>query len=77
MTTINYSIPQSANVSLVVYNLLGSKVKTLVNNSQAQGEYSVVWNGKDDFGKQVSSGIYFYVLKSTSVSIVKKMILMK
>jgi len=76
-TTINYSVPQHSDVSLVVYNILGSKIRTLVNNSQTQGNYSVVWNGKDDFGNSVSSGIYFYALKAGDISIVKKMILMK
>ncbi len=76
-TTINYSVPQHSDVSLVIYNILGSKIRTLVNNSQAQGNYSVVWNGKDDFGNSVSSGIYFYALKAGDISFVKKMILMK
>jgi flagellar hook assembly protein FlgD len=62
---------------LVIYNILGSKIRTLVNNSQTQGNYSVVWNGKDDFGNSVSSGIYLYALKAGDISIVKKMILMK
>jgi hypothetical protein len=76
-TTINYSVPQTSDVSLVIYNILGKKVRTLINNTLNRGNYNVVWDGKDDNGYMVSSGIYFYSLNAGNISLVKKMILMK
>jgi flagellar hook assembly protein FlgD len=76
-TSISYSVPQSSNVSLVIYNILGKKVRTLLNDSHSAGNYQVIWDGKDDLGNQVSSGMYLYALISGDISIVKKMILLK
>jgi hypothetical protein len=76
-TTIEFSLPANETVRLVVYNLLGQKVKTLVNNEMKAGSYKTTWTGKDDFGKQVSSGIYFLSLESNSFRATKKMTLLK
>jgi len=76
-TNIQYSIPRNELVSLVVYNLLGQKVVTLVNAEFGAGNYNVVWNGKNDFGTKVSSGIYIYQLTAGEFVTSKKMILMK
>lgn len=76
-TTISFSIKDAADVQLEVYNLKGQLVKSLVNDRQATGMYSVVWNGTDDAGKAVSSGIYYYRLRSGRFSSTKKMVLMK
>jgi hypothetical protein len=76
-TNINFTIAKSENVKLIVYNILGQKVKTLVNGSMKVGSYSATWDGKDEFGSHVASGIYFYRLESQSFNAVKKMILMK
>ncbi len=76
-TVINYSIDKPANTSLVVYNSLGQKVRTLVNEMNTAGTHQVVWNSMNDFGKIVPSGIYFYRLEVDSKVQVKKMILMK
>jgi len=62
---------------LVVYNILGQKVRTLVDEDKLPGEYKVVWDGKDDIGNPVSSGIYFYKFKAGDFSEVKKMLLIK
>lgn len=59
-TSIKYSIAQNANVQLVVYNMLGQVVKTLVNGEQEAGYYTIQWNGTNDFGGKVASGIYIY-----------------
>jgi len=65
-------------VTLKIYNLLGEEIRTLVNKNQQAGNYSVVWDGRDDFGRQVGSGIYFYRLKLNSgFSQTKKLILLK
>jgi len=76
-TTINYSLKENSKVSLNIYNIKGQKVKQLVRNQLSAGQHSVVWNGKDDNGKSVSSGIYFYKLKAGNFEKTKKMILMK
>jgi hypothetical protein len=76
-TTISYSIPQDGNVELIVYNIRGQKVKTLVTGTQPAGVYNVTWNGKDDNGKRASSGLYFYKLNSSGKTAVKKMLLLK
>ncbi len=81
-TAINFTIPVvgaygNTPVRLKVYDILGREIKTLVNENKIAGEYSVTWDGKDNIGNEVSSGIYFYNLKYGDISISKKMILMK
>ncbi len=83
-TTISFSLNTEITESaeLVIYNLKGQKVKTfpvILSGVEGSGNdtYSVVWNGKDDSGKPVSSGVYFYKLKSGNFEKTKKMLLMK
>jgi len=76
-TTIKYTIPKSGVVEINVYNILGQLVKRLVNSMQKAGSYSIVWDGKNDFGQNVSSGVYIYTMKSNSYFQLKKMILLK
>jgi hypothetical protein len=76
-TTINYSVPEQADVEITVYNLIGQRVNTLVDEEKAAGNYSATWDGKDDNGKPVSSGVYFYRLKAGNVSETRKMMLLK
>ncbi|MCK5052522.1 MAG: T9SS type A sorting domain-containing protein [Candidatus Cloacimonetes bacterium] len=76
-TTINYNLAEEDNVTLEIYNLKGHKVKSLVNVHQSVGQHSVVWNGTDENNKSVSSGVYFYKLRSGRYTSTKKMILMK
>jgi hypothetical protein len=76
-TTINYQLSENSNVTLSVYNIKGQKVKTLISDQLTAGAHSVVWNGDDDSGKSVGSGIYFYKLKAGDFQKVKKMILLK
>ncbi|MFQ6116011.1 MAG: FlgD immunoglobulin-like domain containing protein [bacterium] len=63
-TTIEYQLPLSCRVILGIYNVLGQHVRTLVDEHQSPGRYSVVWDGKDDLGERVDSGVYFYQLKA-------------
>lgn len=76
-TTIDYSVPVRSNVEIVVYNMLGQKINTVVNENLEAGQYRATWNGKDSFGKSVASGVYFYSMKAGSFQSVKKMMLMK
>ncbi|HTR80661.1 MAG TPA: T9SS type A sorting domain-containing protein, partial [Bacteroidota bacterium] len=76
-TTINYSVPTNGIVSLVVYNILGQQVRTLVNAPMNAGRYSIVWDGRGEAGSVLSSGVYLYRLQAGSMAIVKKMLLLK
>jgi flagellar hook assembly protein FlgD len=76
-TAINYQLAKQGQVSLKVYNTLGQVVKTLVNESQTPGPHSVKWNGKDDAGRQVTAGIYFYRLASGEFNSTKKMVVLR
>ena len=77
-TTISFSIPEESKVELAVFNIKGQKVKILANNDFDKGNHSVVWNGNDDTGKPVSSGVYLYKLNVNGNSkSVKKCLLLK
>lgn len=76
-TIIKYNLRKSCHVSLIVYNILGQKVKTLVKEDQEAGYKSVSWDGKDERGKDLASGIYFYQLKAGEFTQTKRMVLLK
>jgi hypothetical protein len=76
-TSIRYALPQDAQVRLVIYNLLGRKVKTLVDERQSAGHKTVWWDGKDEKGDPAASGVYFYRIDADQFSEVKKMMLVK
>ncbi len=78
-TIIKFSTTVSTeNVELVIYNLKGQKVQTLVNETIPAGEHSVFWNGKDEYGNSVSSGLYFYkLIINNKTEAVKKCLLLK
>lgn len=74
-TTIQFELPEIAHVRLEIYNLLGQKIATLVDCRQPAGKYTQIWNGKDQRGNAVASGIYFYKLTAGDFVQVRKMIL--
>ena len=76
-TSISYSLKNNSKVILEIYNIKGQKVKTLVNSNVNVGNHKVFWNGKDDSGKAVSSGIYLYRLKTEKYTKIRKMVLMR
>jgi hypothetical protein len=76
-TTISYWLPETARVSLDIYNLKGQLVKTLIDSEMEAGPHSVVWNGKDGNNQAVASGVYFYRLSSPNNTQTKRMLLMK
>lgn len=65
------------HTTLKIYNILGQKVRTLVDEPKRPGSYEVIWDGKDEEGKDLSSGIYFYQLKLGEITQTKRMILLK
>lgn len=76
-TTIRFQLPQSAQVSLTVYNVLGQQIRTLATGQYPAGVHSVRWDSRDNFGNPVSSGMYFYLFRAGEFSQVKKMSLMR
>ena len=77
-TTIQYALPQAADVELTVYNLVGQPVRTLVAEHQSAGRYVVEWDATNDSGHSLSSGMYFYRLQAGEEFLkVKKMLLLK
>lgn len=76
-TVISYELQTSGNLELIIYNTLGQRVKTLTDSYYNAGKYSVNWNGTDDFNNLVSSGAYFYELKSREYRVLKKMLFVK
>jgi hypothetical protein len=77
-TNIAFSLPEEADIKLNVYNIKGQKVKSLANEIYPRGYHNVVWNGKDDNGKDVGSGVYFYRLQvNDKTESVKKCLLLK
>ena len=67
----------TSKVSLTVYNVLGQKVKTLLNQTMTAGVHQVKWNGLDENSIDLASGVYIYELKSGDVRLVKKMMLLE
>jgi photosystem II stability/assembly factor-like uncharacterized protein len=74
-TRIDYDISQSGPVLLTIYDLLGREVRVLVNEEKKQGNYTVTWDGKNTYGREVSSGVYYYQLRTSFLSQTLKMVL--
>ncbi|MGA1199445.1 MAG: FlgD immunoglobulin-like domain containing protein, partial [Candidatus Latescibacterota bacterium] len=76
-TVIGYALGEASDVRLIIYNVLGQQVRELVNASQAPGQYSVRWDGRNALGAQVTSGVYIYRLVAGTQVEMRKMILLK
>lgn len=76
-THINYSIPRTAEVELAVYTTLGQRIKTLVSRQQEAGSHTITWNGTDESGSRMASGVYIYRLNAGAYTQTRKMIMMK
>jgi hypothetical protein len=77
VTNISFSLKENSPVTIDIYNVKGQLVKQLVNEAMQAGNHTVVWNGKDQNNKSVSSGVYFYRMQSKNYAGTKKMLLMK
>lgn len=77
VTTITYRLEESGDIDISVFNLMGQKVRTLVRGRVESGRHVVIWNGRDDEGRLVSSGVYLYRLHGERHSITRKMMLLK
>ena len=76
-TTIEYQLAASSDVSIKIYNLLGHEVKTLLTGQQTAGKYQITWNGCDNSGQAVCSGVYLYRIVAGEYVQVRKMVLMR
>jgi hypothetical protein len=72
-----FMVHSPIHTTLKIYDILGQLVRTLVDEEKTTGNYKVIWDGKDDSGKEVSSGIYFYQLKTPNYAATKKMVLLR
>jgi hypothetical protein len=77
VTTIEYAIPEAVNVNIVIYDIMGRQVKTLLNELQEPGYRSIKWSSTNDAGELVSTGVYFYMISAGQHHSVKKMLLIK
>jgi hypothetical protein len=76
-TTITFSLPVRSHVQLVVFNVMGQQVRSLVDGDLPAGEHQFVWNGDSDRGKAVASGVYLYRIRADSFQQSRKMLLLK
>jgi hypothetical protein len=76
-TTINFSLPWDAPITVNVYNDQGQKVRTLVEGQMSAGEFKVTWDGRNDSGAQLASGVYLYKIEAPNLRLTKKVTLLK
>ncbi len=76
-TTISFDLPSDDKIEIEIFNIKGQLVKTLIKETKNAGHYQIVWEGKDNQGKAVGSGVYFTKMKTSKQNLVKKMLLMK
>lgn len=76
-TQVSFSLPKAAHVNLTIYNVLGQQVKTLVDQELPAGVQTVEWDGTDNTGRTVASGVYFYRLNAADFQATKKMLMLK
>ena len=76
-TSIAYDIPKASKVELAIYNVMGQKIRTLISESKSAGRYMATWNGQNDFGVQVATGVYFYRITAGDFVKTHKMMLVK
>ena len=77
ITTIRYDLPEDAEIIISVYDIIGREIKTLIKTNQSSGFRSISWDGTNDNGIQVSTGMYFYTLQTEAKSAMRKMLFLK
>ena len=76
-TNIEFDMPVTENITMVILDIRGRAVRTLINKEQRFGYQSVVWDAKNDDGDDVSSGVYFYQIRSSNFNAVGKLVFVK
>jgi flagellar hook assembly protein FlgD len=74
---MNYQLPKRSRVIISIYNIIGQEVRTLLNEDQDYGVHSITWNGVDQYGKAMATGVYFARMSTGGFSQTKKMLLLK
>ena len=77
MTEFSLHLPSGTDVAFVVYNMMGQRVKTLVNEEIGAGAFMVTWDGTNEAGERVSSGVYFYRVVAGENTVTRKLMLAK
>ena len=77
MTQIQYQLPQAVRVTLSIYNMLGQEVRKLVDMQQPAGYHTAIWDGRDNAGRILPSGVYHYRIQAGSFTVTKKMLMAK
>ena len=77
ITILRYDLPEQSKVNIIIYDMLGRQVRSLINQTQDAGFKSVIWDATNDYGKTVSAGIYLYQIKAGEFVQTKKMVLLK
>jgi len=77
ITTLRYDLPEQTTVNIIIYDMLGRQVRTLVNTTQDAGFKSVLWNATNDYGEPVSAGVYIYQIQAGEFVQTRKMVLLK
>ena len=77
ITHIDYQVPIDNHINITIYDVMGREVKTLMDQVQIKGIYTIDWNGQSEYGKSVSTGVYFLQFTSNGFSNEKKMIFLK
>ncbi len=76
-TTIHFDLPRQDHVKIEVYNIMGQRIRTLVDEIKYTGSYKIVWDAKNDSGKMVSSGVYFVKFQSKKIIELKKVLFLQ
>jgi hypothetical protein len=76
-TEIGFDLPENSNVSLIIYNVTGQQVRTLVSDVLKAGQHRITWDGRDDANRTVGTGLYIYTIQAGAHSATKKMLLMR
>ena len=76
-TTLRFDLPELSDVNIVIYNMVGQKIRSFRVSSMAAGYHSLKWNATNDYGDQVSAGVYFYQFQTKEFVKTRKMILLK
>ena len=76
-TEIQFDVPEATIVNISIFNLMGQKVKTLTNKQILPGYHVIMWNGTNDMGVPVSTGMYFYTLQTSTHNAMRKMLYLK
>jgi flagellar hook assembly protein FlgD len=76
-TTLSFNLPEVSNLKLIIYNMLGQKVKTYNMQNTPAGNHSLKWNATNDYGDPVGAGVYLYQLQAKDFVKTRKMVLLK